>query len=145
MADETQGVGAAGGGTRGVETPAAARPEKILIVDDATFMRFTIKKYLVKNGFATIEEASDVPSAVEAYKNFRPDLVTMDITMPVISGIEGLAQILAFDPKARVVMVSAAGQKDMVMAALSKGAKHFIVKPFQEQGLIAIIEKVLKS
>ncbi|HOD43042.1 MAG TPA: response regulator [Candidatus Wallbacteria bacterium] len=120
------------------------RAEKILIVDDAQFMRYTIKKILAKFGFDNIIEAENVENALKVYQAETPDLVTMDITMPGESGIEGLKQIKQINPQARVIMVSAASQKDKVIEALTLGAKHFIVKPFTEDNLIATIDKVLK-
>jgi len=120
------------------------RPEKILIVDDAQFMRFTIKRILTKFGFENVFEAENVEIAVKSYKENNPDLITMDITMPGDSGIDGLKKIKEINPQARIIMVSASSQKDKVIEALTLGAKHFIVKPFTEENFIAIIEKVLK-
>lgn len=117
--------------------------EKILIVDDAMFMRYTIKKALGNGGYYNFFEASDVMEAVDLFKSEQPDLITMDITMPGKSGIEGLQEIIALDPKVRVVMVSAAGQKPKVIEALKLGAKHFVVKPFKEEDLIKVVNSVL--
>lgn len=117
--------------------------EKILIVDDAMFMRYTIKKALGNGGYYQFLEASDVMEAVELYQAEKPALVTMDITMPGKSGIEGLQQIIGMDAGARVVMVSAAGQKPKVIEALKLGAKHFVVKPFKEEDLIKVVNSVL--
>lgn len=120
------------------------RPEKILVVDDAQFMRYTIKKILTKFGFNSVFEAENVENALKVYQAEKPDLVTMDITMPGDSGIEGLRQIKQINAQAKVVMVSAASQKDKVIEALTLGAKHFIVKPFTDDNFIATIDKVLK-
>lgn len=117
--------------------------EKILIVDDAMFMRYTIKKALQGGGYVNFFEAGDVQDAVALYTEHKPDLVTMDITMPGKSGIEGLQELIKMDPHARVVMVSAAGQKPKVIEALKLGARHFIVKPFKEDELVKIIHGVL--
>ena len=122
---------------------AAIHNEKILIVDDAMFMRYTIKKALQNGGYVNFIEAGDVQDALSSYQEHKPDLVTMDITMPGKSGIEGLQEIMKVDPAARVVMVSAAGQKPKVIEALKLGAKHFIVKPFKEEDLIKIVHSIL--
>ena len=104
---------------------------KVLIVDDLAFMRMMIKDILQKNGFEVIGEASNGIEAVNLYKKERPDVVTMDITMPDMDGIEAVKEIRAFDPSAKVIMCSAMGQQSMVMDAIKSGAKDFIVKPFQ--------------
>ncbi|MBP2637276.1 MAG: cheB 5 [Firmicutes bacterium] len=115
---------------------------RVLVVDDALMMRKTIGTFLVKAGHE-VEEAANGKQAVDVYKRQRPDLVTMDITMPELDGIEALLQITAFDPQARVVMVSALGQKHKVFDALQKGAKGYILKPFTEDKLLAIIDELL--
>jgi len=120
------------------------RSEKVLVVDDAQFMRYTIKKILAKFGFTNVYEAENVENAIKVYQAESPDLVTMDITMPGDSGIEGLRQIKQINAQAKVIMVSAASQKDKVIEALTLGAKHFIVKPFTDDNFIATIDKVLK-
>jgi len=117
--------------------------QKILIVDDAAFMRMMIKEILTKNGYNVIGEAQDGAQAVEKYKELRPDLVTMDITMPEMDGIHALKEIRAFDPNARVIMCSAMGQQAMVIDAIQAGAKDFIVKPFQADRVIEAIKKTL--
>ncbi len=122
----------------------AERSEKVLVVDDAQFMRYTIKKILAKFGFTNVFEAENVENAIKVYQAETPDLVTMDITMPGDSGIEGLRQIKQINAQAKVIMVSAASQKDKVIEALTLGAKHFIVKPFTDDNFIATIDKVLK-
>lgn len=116
---------------------------KVLIVDDAAFMRMMIKDILEKNGFEVIGEASNGVKAVELYKKEKPDIVTMDITMPDMDGIEAVKQIKAFDPAAKVIMCSAMGQQGMVMDAIKAGAKDFIVKPFQADRVLDAIRKVL--
>ena len=116
---------------------------RILIVDDAAFMRMMIKGILTKNGFEVVAEASDGIQAIEMYKNHSPDLVTMDITMPEMDGIEALKGIRKFDPNAKVIMCSAMGQQDMVVEAIQAGAKDFIVKPFQEERVVEAIGKAL--
>ncbi|HZG15090.1 MAG TPA: response regulator [Candidatus Bathyarchaeia archaeon] len=116
---------------------------KVLIVDDAAFMRMMIKEILTKNGFTVVGEASDGAQALEKYKELGPDLVTMDITMPEMDGITALKEIRKIDPNARIIMCSAMGQQAMVIDAIQAGAKDFIVKPFQADRVIEAIKKTL--
>ncbi|GLI85514.1 MULTISPECIES: response regulator [Rossellomorea] len=116
---------------------------KILIVDDAAFMRMMIKDILTKNGFDVVGEAADGSQAVDKYKELKPDLVTMDITMPEKDGIAALKEIKASDPGAKIIMCSAMGQQAMVIDAIQAGAKDFIVKPFQADRVIEAIQKAL--
>ncbi|SFU75281.1 response regulator [Alicyclobacillus macrosporangiidus] len=116
---------------------------RILVVDDAAFMRMMIKDILTKNGYEVVGEASDGAQAVEKYQELQPDLVTLDITMPEMDGIEALKRIRAADPNARVIMCSAMGQQAMVIDAIQAGAKDFVVKPFQADRVIAAVKKVL--
>ena len=116
---------------------------KVLIVDDAAFMRMMIKDILQKNGFEVIGEASNGIEAVNLYKKEKPDVVTMDITMPDMDGIEAVKAIRAFDPAAKIIMCSAMGQQSMVMDAIKSGAKDFIVKPFQADRVLEAIRKVV--
>ncbi|WP_035289806.1 response regulator [Clostridium sp. KNHs214] len=116
---------------------------KVLIVDDAAFMRMMIKDILEKNGFEVVGEASNGIKAVEIYKAEKPDVVTMDITMPDMDGIEAVKAIKNIDPAAKVIMCSAMGQQTMVMDAIKAGAKDFIVKPFQADRVLEAIKKVL--
>ncbi len=116
---------------------------KVLIVDDAAFMRMMIKEILTKNGYTVVGEASDGAQAVEKYKELGPDLVTMDITMPEMDGITALKEIKKIDPNARIIMCSAMGQQAMVIDAIQAGAKDFIVKPFQADRVIEAIKKTL--
>ncbi|MEG0132535.1 MAG: response regulator [Clostridium sp.] len=116
---------------------------KVLIVDDATFMRMMVKDILEKNGYEVVGEAANGLKAIELYKSEKPDIVTMDITMPEMDGIEAVKQIKAFDPSAKIVMCSAMGQQSMVMDAIRAGAKDFIVKPFQADRVLEAIKKVL--
>ncbi|AMO84701.1 two-component system chemotaxis response regulator CheY [Solibacillus kalamii] len=117
--------------------------KRILIVDDAAFMRMMIKDILTKNGFEVVGEAADGIQAVEKYNELRPDLVTMDITMPEMDGIAALKEIKGTDPSAVVIMCSAMGQQAMVIDAIQAGAKDFIVKPFQADRVIEAIQKAL--
>lgn len=119
--------------------------KKILIVDDATFMRATIMNMLSDLDFEIVGEAENGLKGVEMYKELRPDVVTMDITMPEMTGIEALKEIRSFDSSAKVIMVSAMGQERMVKEAIIGGAKSFIVKPFKEDQLYQTLMKVLDN
>ncbi|MCQ2969686.1 MAG: response regulator [Clostridium sp.] len=116
---------------------------KILIVDDAAFMRMMIKDILTKNGYEVVAEAANGLEAVELYKAHQPDLVTMDITMPEMDGIEAVKQIKVFNPGAKVIMCSAMGQQSMVMDAIKAGANDFIVKPFQAERVLEAVKKIV--
>lgn len=116
--------------------------KKVLIVDDAAFIRLTIKTMLEKNGFEVAGEAENGIAGVKKYQELKPDLVTMDITMPDMTGIEALKEIIKLDPKAKVIMLSAMGQEAMVREAVLSGAVSFIVKPFKEEQLITTLNKV---
>ena len=117
--------------------------KRVLIVDDAAFMRMMIKDILQKNGFEVVGEASNGVEAVNLYKKERPDVVTMDITMPDMDGIEAVKEIRTFDANAKIIMCSAMGQQSMVMDAIKSGAKDFIVKPFQADRVLESIRKVI--
>ena len=117
--------------------------KKLLIVDDAAFMRLSIRNMLLKYDLEIVGEAVNGAIGVEMYKELRPDVVTMDITMPEMTGIEALKAIKIFDPQAKVIMVSAMGQEGVVKEAIISGAKTFIVKPFKEEFLYQTICKVL--
>lgn len=117
--------------------------KKILIVDDAAFMRMMIKDILSKNGYDVVGEAQDGAQAVEKYKELSPDLVTMDITMPEMDGISALKEIKSSNPDAKIIMCSAMGQQAMVIDAIQAGAKDFIVKPFQADRVLEAISKAL--
>lgn len=115
---------------------------KVLIVDDAAFMRMSIKMMLERNGFEVAGEAENGETAVKKYIDCKPDLVTMDITMPEMGGIDSLKLIRKYDPKAKVIMVSAMGQESMVKESILNGAKSFIVKPFKEEYVVETLTKV---
>lgn len=117
--------------------------KKVLIVDDAAFMRMMIKDILTKNGYEVVGEAENGDVAVKLYEELKPDVVTMDITMPEKDGISALKEIKAKDPDAKVIMCSAMGQQAMVMESIQAGAKDFIVKPFQKDRVLQALEKVL--
>ena len=116
---------------------------KILLVDDAAFMRMMLKNTLSQAGYTDLIEAEDGVKAVEAYSAEKPDLVFMDITMPNKDGLETLKEIKAMDPGATVVMCSAMGQQAMVIEAIQAGAKDFIVKPFEADRVLEAVKKVV--
>ncbi len=116
----------------------------ILIVDDAAFMRMMLKDILVKNGYDVIGEAKTGKEAIELYQKLKPDLTTMDITMPEMNGIEAVKAIMKLDAGARIIMCSAMGQQAMVIDAIQAGAKDFIVKPFQQMRVIEAVQKALR-
>jgi len=116
--------------------------KKILIVDDAAFMRMSLKTMLERNEFIIVGEAENGMMAIQKYKELSPDIVTMDITMPEMNGIEALRQIRAYDKEAKVVMITAMGQDAMVKEAVLNGAKGFIVKPFKEEMIIKVLVKL---
>jgi two-component system chemotaxis response regulator CheY len=114
-----------------------------MIVDDNAFMRSTIKGVLTQAGFDIAAEASDGAEAVNTYSSAQPDLVTMDITMPNMDGVEALKELLKQDPGAKVVMVSAMGQESLVVEAVTAGAVDFVVKPFEPERVVDAITKAL--
>lgn len=116
---------------------------KILIVDDAVFMRTVLKKMLEESGFEVVGEASNGLEAIAKAKELTPDVVTLDITMPEMDGVTALPKILEASPKTKVIMCSAMGQQPMVVDAIKNGAKDFIVKPFQKARVIQALENVV--
>ncbi|HHV35329.1 MAG TPA: response regulator [Syntrophomonadaceae bacterium] len=117
--------------------------KRVLIVDDAAFMRIMLRDILTKNGYMVVGEAENGTTAVNKYKELKPDLVTMDITMPEQDGISTLKEIRKIDPQAKVIMCSAMGQQAMVIDSIQAGAKDFIVKPFQPERVIEAVSKVI--
>lgn len=117
--------------------------KRVLIVDDAAFMRMMIRDILERHGYEIVGEAENGEQAVEMYKKLRPDLVTMDITMPEMDGITAVKEIMKFDPKAKIIICSAMGQQAMVIDAIQAGARDFIVKPFQPERVLEAVTKVL--
>ncbi len=115
--------------------------KRVLIVDDAVFMRMKLKDILEKNGYEVVAEAQNGIEAIEKYKAENPDLVTMDITMPELDGVSALREIKKIDPNAKVIMCSAMGQQSMVMDAIQAGAIDFIVKPFETDRVIKSLDK----
>ncbi|NOU63643.1 response regulator [Paenibacillus sp. LMG 31461] len=118
---------------------------RIMIVDDAAFMRALLKDYLVTLGHEIVAEGSNGQEAIQLYKRYKPELVTMDITMPEMDGISALKEIMKFDPRANVIMCSAMGQQQMVMDAIRAGAKDFLVKPFSNERIVEAVDRVLLS
>ncbi len=116
---------------------------RILIVDDSYIARMKIRNIVTKAGHVVAGEAENGLQALNVFSEARPDLVTLDITMPVMDGIVALKNIIEINPKALVVMVSALGQQFMVLESIKSGARHFVVKPFEEEGLLKIITEVL--
>lgn len=119
--------------------------KRILIADDAPFMREMLRDILVEGGYEIVAEAGDGVEAVERFKEHSPDLVTLDIVMPRRNGLEGLRGILEVDPGACVVMCSALGQEALVEEALSSGARDFVVKPFKPEDVRSVIERALSK
>jgi two-component system chemotaxis response regulator CheY len=118
---------------------------RILVVDDASFMRQMIREIVESEGHEVVGEASDGDEAVEQYQELHPDVVTMDIVMPRRSGIDAVRCIVELDPTACVVMCSALGQESLVNEALQAGARDFIVKPFKPDSVIEILAKVIEK
>ena len=116
--------------------------KKILIVDDAVFMRLILKEILEKNEYEVIGQAKDGMEAVEKYKLLKPDIVTLDVTMPMMDGIEALKQIKAYNKEATVMMISSMGQEAIVKQATDAGAKGFIVKPYDEETIVRAFNKL---
>ena len=115
--------------------------KRVLIVDDAAFMRLNLKNILKEN-YEIAGEAENGQQAVEMYQELKPDFVTMDITMPIMDGLEAIKAIKDFDPEANIIVCSAMGQQKMIIKAIEAGAKDFIVKPFKEQRVLEAIEKL---
>jgi two-component system, chemotaxis family, chemotaxis protein CheY len=118
-------------------------PTRVLVVDDAMFMRNTLKEIFVANGLEIAGEAANGLEAVEKHRQIKPDITTMDIVMPQKSGIEAVRDIVKLDRNAKIVMCSALGQESLVMEAIEAGAADFIVKPFKPEKVLEIVRKVV--
>jgi two-component system, chemotaxis family, chemotaxis protein CheY len=116
---------------------------RILVVDDAAFMRKMVTDALTKGGHEVIGEAGNGAEAVEQYQSLKPDLTTLDITMPEKDGLSALKDIMALDPSAKVIMCSALGQESKVLESIKLGAKDFVVKPFQAERVLDAVGKAL--
>lgn len=115
---------------------------RVLVVDDADFMRMRLTRLLGESGYETIE-AENGAVALKKYQELRPDVVLMDITMPVMDGLTAVREIKKIDPAARIIMCTALGQQTMVIEAIKAGARDFIVKPFQPEKVLAAVKKLL--
>jgi two-component system chemotaxis response regulator CheY len=115
---------------------------KVLIVDDASFMRTMLKDILTSGGFELAGEATDGVEAVQKFKELKPDIVTMDIVMPLKSGIDAVKEIIAFNKDARIIMCSALGQESLVLEAINAGAKDYIIKPFDPEKVVEMVKRV---
>jgi two-component system, chemotaxis family, chemotaxis protein CheY len=116
--------------------------KKVLVVDDAAFMRLSLRTILQRNGFEVIGEAINGREAINKYFYLRPDIVTMDITMPEMDGVEALNEIKKKDPNAKIVMISALGQESWVKKAIMHGASGFVIKPYKEEYVIQTLNKL---
>ena len=118
--------------------------KRVLVVDDATFMRMIVKDTLTPRGFEIAGEARNGAEAVTKYTQLKPDLVTMDITMKEKDGLEAARDILAADPNARIVMVTALGQEKILLDSIAVGVRDFVVKPFTPERIISAVQKALQ-
>ena len=116
---------------------------RVLVVDDAAFMRKMVTDALTKGGHEVVGEAGNGLEAIDRYQELKPDLTTLDITMPEKDGLEALREIVALDPNAKVIMCSALGQESKVLEAVKSGAKDFVVKPFQPERILDAAAKAL--
>lgn len=118
---------------------------RVLVVDDAAFMRHMLKQILVAMGCEIVAEAGDGEAAIEAYREHKPDLVTLDLVMPKMGGLEALEQIRGFDPDARVVVISAIDQRSSLMQAVKLGAIDYVVKPFDKEGVEKAVNRAVET
>jgi two-component system chemotaxis response regulator CheY len=114
----------------------------VLIVDDSKTSRSILRNILTENGYDVVGEAVNGQEGYDKYCELKPDFVTLDITMPVMDGIETLKKIKGFDPNAKVIMVTAAGQKDKMLSAIKHGASEFVTKPFETSQIVNILESI---
>lgn len=117
--------------------------KRILIVDDALFMRFMLKDILTKEGYEVVGEADNGEAACEKYTELKPDLVLLDITMPIMNGLDALKNIKKQDPNACVIMCAAMKEQSDVIKAIQSGAKDFVVKPFERERILEAVHKVI--
>ncbi len=122
----------------------AKKGAKVLVTDDAIFMRRMLSDILKSGGYEVVAEAANGKESVDQYKKTKPDIVTMDIIMPEMGGIDAVKEIVGHDKKARILMVSAMGQQQLVVEAIQAGAKDFIVKPFESSRVLSALERILK-
>jgi two-component system chemotaxis response regulator CheY len=117
----------------------------VLIVDDAAFMRVMLREILGELGLEVVAEGEDGEQAIELYRRLRPDLVLLDVKMPRLDGIAALDRIIAEDPQAQVIMVTALGQKEAVLASIKAGARDFVIKPFDQERVQETVQRVLAT
>jgi len=117
----------------------------IVIADDSILMRKNLRTIFSQAGYEVVAEAGNGKAAVKAYKDFRPDIMTMDITMPTMSGIDAVKEITSEFPEAKIIMITALDQKHMVFQAISNGAKHYIMKPFNVGQVLSVVKSVLEG
>ncbi len=117
---------------------------RVMLVDDAAFMRMMLKDILGNNGYEIVGEAENGMVAVDKYAELKPDITIMDITMPEMDGLQAVKEIRTKDPQAKIIMCSAMGQQTMVIEAIQSGAKDFVVKPFQPERVLEAVGKALK-
>ena len=117
--------------------------QRVMLVDDASFMRMMLKNILVGSGYEVVGEAENGAKAIEQYKALKPDLVIMDIIMPEMGGIDAVREIVKLNPSAKILMCSSMGQQSLVVEAIQAGAKDFIVKPFQPSNVLEAVKKAL--
>jgi len=116
---------------------------RVLLVDDASFMRMMLKNILVGSGYEVVGEAENGAKAIDQYKALKPDLMIMDIIMPEMGGIDAVREIIKVNPAAKILMCSSMGQQSLVVEAIQAGAKDFIVKPFQPSNVLEAVKKAL--
>ena len=116
--------------------------KRVLIADDALFMRATLKNIVEKNGWTVVGEASNGMEAISKYFELKPDVMTMDITMPEMDGVDALKAIKEVDQEAKIIMISAMGQQNKVKSCVMAGAKFFIIKPFKEDMIMSVLENI---
>jgi len=121
----------------------AKKGRRVLVVDDAIFMRRMLSDILKQAGYEVVAEASNGKESIEQYKNKKPDIVTMDIIMPGMGGIDAVKEIVKMDKSAKILMVSAMGQQQLVVEAIQSGAKDFVVKPFESSRVLSAVERLL--
>jgi len=119
--------------------------KKVLVVDDTKFMRAILRNILKKKELEVVGEAVNGKDAVDKYQQLKPDLVTMDIIMPEMDGIEAVKKIIAVDPEAKILMCSAMGQQALVIEAIQAGAKDFVIKPFQPTRVLEAIDRTMQG